>query len=75
MNHSHTERVKELFKILKLGYEWCQRNQHNQAGIQELLKRTEPIFQELENLGVSRTFSEALFVFGPLVTKGLVQQF
>ncbi|MBI2017434.1 hypothetical protein HYS92_00125 [Candidatus Daviesbacteria bacterium] len=53
-----------MFKKLKLGYDWCQRNQHNQTGIEELYKRTEQIFQELESLGVSRTFSEALFVFG-----------
>lgn len=75
MNPSHIERIKELFLKLKQGHDWCQRNQHNQARIEELFKRSETIFQELESLGVSREFSQALFIFGPLMTNELVNQF
>lgn len=74
-SHSHIERIKELMIKLKSGYDWCQRHQDEPKRIQELFKRSEPIFVELEKLGVSRTFSESLFVFGPLVTDELVNQF
>lgn len=75
MSSTRIERIKELFKKLKLGYDWCQRNQHNQTGIEELFRRSEQIFEDLEKLGVSRDFSQALFNFGPLITEKLVQQF
>lgn len=75
MTQSHIERIKELFKKLKLGHEWCQRNGKDQSGCWEMYLRSKPIFQELEKLGVSRQFLEALFVFGPLVTEELTMQF
>lgn len=75
MTHYRIERIKELFVMLKSGYDWCQRNKHDQVGTEELLKRSKLIFRELENLGVARIFSEALLIFGPLVTDKLVQQF
>ena len=75
MIHSHTERIKELFIKLKLGYDWCQKNRHNQMGVNELFRRSEPIFEELKSLGVSRQFSVSLLIFGPLITEELLQQF
>lgn len=75
MNPSRTERIRELFLKLKQGRDWCQRNQHNQQRIQELFKRSEPIFLELENLGVARVFSEALLIFGSKTIDELIEQF
>ncbi len=75
MTPSRTERVRELFLKLKQGRDWCQRNQHSQQRIQELFERSEPIFLELENLGVARVFSEALLIFGSKAIDELVKQF
>lgn len=64
---------------LRKGHNWARENLDTdyQPDIkwQELYSRSIPIFEELEKLGVERTFSEALLVFGPLVTDSFVSQF
>ncbi len=75
MNNYRINRIRELFIKLKSGYDWYQKNKHNQTGVNELFTRSEPIFEELEQLGVSKMFSESLLIFGPLITEELLQQF
>lgn len=75
MNPSHIERIRELFIKIKQGYDWCQKSEANMNRRDELFERSIPIFKELEELGVSRPFSDSLFYFGPLVTDELVKQF
>jgi len=68
-------RIKELFITLKQGHDWLERYKDNNLACAELVDRSEPIFDELEGLGVSKVFSRSLLVFGPLVTDELVGQF
>lgn len=75
MTHPHIERVQELFKKLKTGHDWIMRHEDDTDQVQGLLDRSKVIVDELERLGVSRGFSTTLLIFGPLVTKSLVQQF
>ncbi len=75
MNPSRIERIKELFLKLKVGYDWCHKNESYEKRQFELFDRSKPIFDELEQLGVSRSFSSTLFFFGPAITDELVQQF
>lgn len=75
MNPSRIEQIKELFLKLKKGHFWYMRHQDETERIKELLNRSEPIFKELESLGVDKTFSLNLLIFGPLVTDELVNKF
>lgn len=75
MSHFRIERIRELFIKLKQGYDWCQKNEANKKRTYELFDRSEFIFKELESLGVSRSFSATLFIFGIPVTDDLVNQF
>lgn len=68
-------RIKELFIKLKLGHGWYVRHENDLTGVNELFRRSEPIFEELETLSVSRNFSESLLIFGPLITNELLRQF
>lgn len=75
MNNSRIERIKELFLKLETGYEWCHKNEKNEAKKMELFNRSRSIFDELENLGVSRSFSACVFFFCPKITDELLNQF
>ena len=64
--------IEKLFKKLKRASDLFQKRPQD-LGI--FLREAEPIFKELETLGVERTFSESVFTFGPDVTPDLVLQF
>jgi hypothetical protein len=75
MNHSRIERIRELFMKLKSGYDWCNRNKRNEAKKMELFERSKDIFDELEELGVCRSFSACIFFFSPEINDKLINQF
>lgn len=64
--------IDKLFKILREGSLW--HNKHPQD-FDTLHEEAKPIFDKLEALGVSRTFSESVFIFGPDITYELLIQF
>lgn len=56
------KKIKILFKKIKQANLYWEKGNLDYKG--RLQKAMEPIFNELEGLGISRTFSEALFYFG-----------
>lgn len=56
------ERIKEIFAKLKQGHEHYKNG--DDAFKKRIEKAFEPMFDELETLGVARHFSEALLFFG-----------
>lgn len=64
--------IEQLLKQLRRAAVWC--NNHPE-GFNGLYQEAQPIFDKLETLGVSKTSSESVFVFGPEITPGLVLQF
>lgn len=73
--NSRIEKIRELFLKLESGYDWCHKNEKNEAKKMELFERSIPIFEELEKLGVSRSFSACIYFFAPEITDTLVKQF
>lgn len=75
MTNSHTERIRELFIKLREGNKWYMRHHEDAEKVNELMIRSEPIFDELDKLGVERTFSQSLLIFGTAFIEDLVVQF
>lgn len=75
MNSSRIDRIRELFFKLKSAYEWSNKNDKNKARQMELFDRSKDMFDELEQLGVSRSFSACVFFFSPEITEKLMSQF
>lgn len=76
-NH-RLDQIRQCFLNLKKGHEWARKHENDSeyANLyQKLLERVEQIYNDLEVLGVSKTFSSAVFIFGPELTQGLVAQF
>ena len=67
------ERIRELFLKLKSGFDYMEKHPDNVEKNERLIKRAEPIFNELETLNVSQEFSKALLIFGPHITEILEQ--
>lgn len=65
-------KITTLLKELKKAASW---HQEHLEDFDQLYKEAQPIFEKLESLGVPKTFSESVFVFGPDITPGLVLQF
>lgn len=59
---SKMKRIKEIFAKIKEGHPLWKKN--NDAYKKRLEKAFDPLFIELEKLGVARDFSEALLFFG-----------
>lgn len=68
-------RIKELFTIIRDKYEQHQKYPKNQDLKDRLFTECTPVFDELEALGVERSFSSTLFFFGPEINDKLVNQF
>lgn len=64
--------IEKLFKQLKKAALW---HKGHPEDFDELYQEAQPIFDKLETLGVSRTFSESVFVFGLKMTPRVVLQF
>lgn len=71
----HTARIKELFLKLKAGHNWMRNNPSKVKENEALIERAKPIFDELEELGVSQEFSKALLIFGGIVDDQTIKQF
>jgi hypothetical protein len=68
--------IKDGFIKINKAYLWASRNaQNRQADYQTLLDRLELIYRELEALGVNKTISTSLFLFGGVLTVDFVEQF
>lgn len=70
--NTRLNQIEKLFKKLK-GFSDLFQKRPQDLGI--FLREAEPTFEKLEILGVSRTFSELVFTFGPEITPDLVLQF
>jgi hypothetical protein len=68
-------RIRELFFEIKEKYNQHSKYPKNQDLKDKLFDECKPIFDELETLGVERTFSSTLFFFGPEIDDKLVGQF
>lgn len=69
------EEIKKNFIKIKQAYDWCTANEDQQFLEQKLLPALEKVYTELEQLGVDKEFSSALFVMGGVVDDKLVNQF
>lgn len=70
--NTRLNQIEKLFKKLKRPSDLFQKRPQD---LSIFLRESEPIFEKLESLGVSRTFSESVFTFGPDITPDLVLQF
>lgn len=52
-----------------------QENSKDSKGCESLIERAKPMINELETLGVSKTFSEALLILGASIDFAIVDQF
>jgi hypothetical protein len=76
MDTQRLNKIREYFIKIKKAHDWAEKNADNrQADYQTLLDRLEVVYNELELLGVSKTFSAALFIFNPNMEAYLVEQF
>ena len=75
MNPSRIKRISELLFTLKKGYDWCHKSKRNEERKHDLFNRSLPIFEELESLRVSRSFSASLFFFGFEITHEMLSEF
>lgn len=66
-------RVRELFLKLRVGHLWLMESETVKRR-KIIIERSEPIFTELQSLGVGRLFSIALLEFGPEITNSIVGQ-
>jgi hypothetical protein len=72
---SRISRIEQLLFKLKLGNGWYKRHENNWEGVKELIRRSQPLFDKLEQLGVPKEFSEGFLIFGPKITRELLEQF
>lgn len=70
--NTRLNQIEKLFKELKRASDLFQKRPQD-LGI--FLREAEPTFEKLAALGVSRTFSESVFTFGPDITPELVLRF
>lgn len=64
--------IHQLFKELKKAATW---SKDHPDDFDALHKEAEPIIEKLESLGVERTFSQSILVFGPEITPEMALQF
>lgn len=67
-------KISQNFRLLKTAREWFESNLDTSRD-DEALEKVELIYSDLEQLGVSKTFSAALFIFGAEFTNQLTEQF
>lgn len=67
--------IEKLLWELKKGADWYNSNPDDREEFKALYLEAQAIFNELEVLGVPRTFSESVLIFGPESTTQLVLQF
>lgn len=88
MENDKLEKIKKHFKNLKECHDWCHQRFPDALGLagkyleedkikleEKILPAVEREYEQLALLGVSKTFSASLFVFGAEVTRSLVEQF
>lgn len=68
-------RITELFSLLIKGHKWLELHEHETERCEALIERSGKIFDELESIGVDRTFSCCVLVFGPKISHELVNGF
>lgn len=80
--------IKKHFSNLKQCHDWCLKSFPSALGLEgayteedkiklhdKILPAVEKEYDYLAELGVSKTFSACLFIFGSLITQNLVRQF
>lgn len=81
-------KIKKHFQNLKECHNWCLKKFPQSLGLageyteedkikleEKILPAVEKEYEYLVELGVDKTFSASLFIFGSLITKNLVEQF
>lgn len=68
-------RIEELFIQLKKANDWIVKHEDHTDEIEALINRAALIIDELEGLGVTRTFSCALLIMGARIDWELSEQF
>lgn len=67
-------KIRQNFILLNKAREYFE-SDNNRSRDDEALTKVENLYTELEQLGVEKTFSAALFIFGAQLTNELTNQF
>lgn len=67
-------KISQNFILLKKAHEYFE-SDTDRSRDDEALARVESIYTDLEQLGVNKEFSVALFIFGAKLTNQLTEQF
>lgn len=73
LGESRLKEIRLHFKHLKDCYEWTVSHDDPVFLENKILPAVEELYSKLETLGVPKTFSSALFVFGGLAVKAAKQ--